>query len=294
MAADIKWIKITTDIFDDEKIRLIEGMPERDTLVVIWFKLLTMAGRTNDNGSIYISKKMPTTDEMLATIFNRPLNTIRMALSTFESFGMIEINDHIEIVNWKKHQNIDGMEKIRKQNAERQKKFKEKKKELFIENKESNVTVTFDNATDKDKIKIRLDKEKDKMIDNDLDIEKEQTNQSISNYIKLVSEATETNLFQVQQVINLATLRNYDINLLILKIKESKFLMGKSDVKPTIRNFTQSKMLNYILADSYKDNVKTKNADTGIVNKFKKFENTTYNQTKDEKDIELDRMMEGW
>ena len=256
MAADIKWIKITTDIFDDEKIRLIEGMPERDTLIVIWFKLLTMAGRTNDNGSIYISKKMPTTDEMLSTIFNRPLNTVRMALSTFENFGMIEVNNHIEIVNWEKHQNIDGMEKIRKQNAERQKKFKEKKKELLIENKKVTLPITFGNATDKEEDKEE-DKEKDKIkIDDKIDIEKQQTNQSIQEYVSLVSESTEVNLFQVQQAISLATLRNYDINLLIMKIKESDFLLGLLDTKPTIRNFTQQKMLNLIMVDSYKNKEK--------------------------------------
>jgi len=35
----VQWIKITTDIFDDEKIQLIESMPEGDTLIVIWFKI---------------------------------------------------------------------------------------------------------------------------------------------------------------------------------------------------------------------------------------------------------------
>ena len=251
MAADIRWIKITTDIFDDEKIRLIEGMPERDTLIVLWFKLLTMAGKTNDNGCVYISKKMPTTDEMLATIFNRPLNTVRMALSTFESFGMIEINNHIEISNWDKHQNIDGMEKIKKQNAERQKKFKEKKKVLLQLNEKVTLPVTFSNATDKEK-----EEEKEEEIDIEIDIEKEQTNQSIKEYVKLVSESTEVNLFQVQQAISLATLRNYDINLLIMKIKESDFLLGLLDTKPTIRNFTQQKMLNLIMVNSYKNKEK--------------------------------------
>lgn len=254
MAADIRWIKITTDIFDDEKIRLIEGMPERDTLIVLWFKLLTMAGKTNDNGCVYISKKMPTTDEMLATIFNRPLNTVRMALSTFESFGMIEINNHIEISNWDKHQNIDGMEKIKKQNAERQKKFKEKKKVLLQLNEKVTLPVTFSNATDKEK---EEEKEKDKIkIDDKIDIEKQQTNQSIQEYVSLVSESTEVNLFQVQQAISLATLRNYDINLLIMKIKESDFLLGLLDTKPTIRNFTQQKMLNLIMVNSYKNKEK--------------------------------------
>ena len=38
--AEIKWIKIATNIFDDEKLLLIETMPEADAIIVIWFKLL--------------------------------------------------------------------------------------------------------------------------------------------------------------------------------------------------------------------------------------------------------------
>ena len=40
--SEVQWIKITTDIFDDEKIQLIESMPEGDTLIVIF---LTMLGK---------------------------------------------------------------------------------------------------------------------------------------------------------------------------------------------------------------------------------------------------------
>ena len=43
--AEVKWIKITTDMFDDEKIKLIESMPERDTVLTIWIKLICLAGR---------------------------------------------------------------------------------------------------------------------------------------------------------------------------------------------------------------------------------------------------------
>ncbi len=93
-------------------------------------------------------------------------------------------------------------------------------------------------------------------IDADVDIEREQTNQSILNYISIVSGATGTNLYQVQQVINIALLRNYDINMLIMKIKESDFLLGLLDSKPTIRNFTQKSMIDKILADFYRNNVK--------------------------------------
>ena len=54
--ADVKWIKITTDIFDDEKILLIEGLPSSDEIIVIWFKLLILAGKQNNNGFPALSK----------------------------------------------------------------------------------------------------------------------------------------------------------------------------------------------------------------------------------------------
>ena len=110
----MKWIKIVTDIFDDEKIMLIESMPDSDTIIVIWFKLLCLAGKTNTLGVLLMNDRIPYNDEMLAHIFRRPLNTVRLALKTFEKYGMIEIiNDTITIPNWSKHQQMDALEKKR-------------------------------------------------------------------------------------------------------------------------------------------------------------------------------------
>ena len=109
--ADVKWIKITTDVFDDEKILMIESMPECDTIIVIWFKLLCLAGKQN-NGGVFQMGQIPYTDEMFAAIFRRPINTVRLALQTFERFGMIEIvRDTVTISNWGKHQSLDAYEK---------------------------------------------------------------------------------------------------------------------------------------------------------------------------------------
>ena len=109
--ANVKWIKIVTDVFDDEKILMIETMPECDTVIVIWFKLLCLAGKQNNSG-VFQMGQMPFTDEMFAAIFRRPLNTVRLALNTFERFGMIEIvRDTVTIPNWGKHQSLDAYEK---------------------------------------------------------------------------------------------------------------------------------------------------------------------------------------
>jgi len=114
--AEVKWIKITTDMFDDEKIAIISSMPEANAMLVIWIRLLALAGKTNDGGSIYFDEGIPYTDDMLATIFRQPLNIVRLALATFEKFRMIERHeDQIYICNWEKHQNVEGMDKLREQ-----------------------------------------------------------------------------------------------------------------------------------------------------------------------------------
>ena len=161
--SEIKWIKITTDIFDDEKICLIDALPDHDAILVIWFKILALAGKHNRNGLLMMSDKVHYTDEMLATIFRRPLNTVRMALGIFEQFGMVEIIDGvITLPNWKKHQNIDGMEKIKEQTRNRVARHREKQKNLALGNVTCNVTVTQGNALEEegDKNKNRIDKDK--------------------------------------------------------------------------------------------------------------------------------------
>lgn len=88
--ADVKWIKIATNMFDNRKIKLIEVMPEGDAIIAIWFKLLCLAGTTNDSGTVYFTKDIPYTEEMLASIFNRPLTTVRLAIATFKKFEMVK------------------------------------------------------------------------------------------------------------------------------------------------------------------------------------------------------------
>ena len=148
--ANVKWIKIVTDVFDNRKIRQIELMPDSDAILVIWFKILCLAGTINESGMLLLTRDIPYNDEMLANQFNRPINTIRLALDTFRKFGMIETTNNILCVsNWEKYQNIETLDKIREQTRLRVAKHREQRK---IANSEvCNVTVTQCNATEEDK-----------------------------------------------------------------------------------------------------------------------------------------------
>jgi len=62
--ADIKWFKLATHMPDDEKMKLIDAMPQRDTVHYLWIRLLIQAAKTNANGEIFLSEDMPYTDKM--------------------------------------------------------------------------------------------------------------------------------------------------------------------------------------------------------------------------------------
>lgn len=153
---DIKWIKITTEMFDDEKIRIIEAMPEADTLIVLWIRLICMAGKVNAGGHIFLAPNVPYNDEQLSAVFNRPLNTVRLALETFRRLQMIEIdgNGFISLPNFEKHQNIEGMERVRQLGAARVRKHREKVKLLASKSDVAlhSVTVTQQNRIEKNRI----------------------------------------------------------------------------------------------------------------------------------------------
>lgn len=130
--ADINWIKLRVDMFDDEKIKIIQSMPEGDAILVIWIRIIALAGKCNAKGLVLIGDEFPYSDEMLATIFNKPLATVRLALGTFEKFRMIERTEKgIYISNFEKHQNTEGMEKIREQARIRKQREREKKRALL-------------------------------------------------------------------------------------------------------------------------------------------------------------------
>jgi len=168
--SEISWIKISTGLFNDEKIKIIEQMPEGDAILVIWLKLLTMAGKSNMSGLVCLNEYIPYTDEMLSIIMRKQISLIKLALQTFIDFGMVEITteNKIYLSNWEKYQNTDRLEELANLNRQRVAKHREKHKDdfkLLPCNITCNVTCNDDvmlcNGQDKDKDE---DKDKDNNI----------------------------------------------------------------------------------------------------------------------------------
>ena len=163
--AEIKWVKLTTDMFDNRKIKHLRRLPEGNNIVLIWVMLLTMAGRCNSGGLIFLTENIPYTPKMLADELDFEESTVLLAIKSLEQLNMIVTDGgFFSIAGWDEYQNIEGMDKIREQNRLRKQKQREKQK-LLPESRDSHVIVTEGHATEED-----IEEEKD--IDKDKEVKK--------------------------------------------------------------------------------------------------------------------------
>ena len=129
--SEVKWIKITTDMFDNRKIKAIRKLPEGNNIILIWVMLLSLAGRCNASGMIFLTANIPYTNKMLSDELDFEESVICIALDTLEKFGMITSDENlfIGVNNWSDYQDFDGLERIREQNRIRNIEYRKRKKE---------------------------------------------------------------------------------------------------------------------------------------------------------------------
>ena len=129
--AEVKWVKLTTDMFDNRKIRHLRRLPEGNNIVLIWVMLLTMAGRCNSGGMIFLTENIPYTPKMLADELGFEENTVVLALHALEQLDMIVTENGVfTIAGWEEYQNVDRLAEIREYNRLAQQKSRAKKKLL--------------------------------------------------------------------------------------------------------------------------------------------------------------------
>lgn len=222
--SDVKWIKITTDMFDNRKIRHLRKLPEGNSIVLIWVMLLAMAGKCNDHGKIYLTENIPYTPKMLADELDFEENTVQLALQALKQLDMIVLDDgYFSITGWEEHQNIEGMGRIREQNRIRKQRQREKERLIA----ESRVMSRDSHATEEDK-----DKEEEKDIDKESK-EKVTCEQVVDLYRSIcVSYPKVISLSEARKRAIRARLKMYsmdDFRMLFEKAEASSFLKGANN-----------------------------------------------------------------
>lgn len=287
--AKVEWIKLTVDMFDNKKIKHIRKLPEGNNIVLIWVMLLTMAGRCNSNGFIFLTENIPYTNKMLADELGFDENVIQIALNALERFDMISRNgDLLSIPGWEEHQNIEGLEKIREQTRTRVAEYRKRQRQRLAKSEQdvdcieepvtlSNVTVTEQNK------KRERDKERDIERDREGDVEEEKEEKNIStvskdtvcrtNVRRIIEKWNTLSEFGVRPVKKVgsntkiferlcARIREYGIDDVLTAIdivKNSDFLLGRvKDFVITLDWFSRPNNFQKIYNGNY-DNANRKN-----------------------------------
>lgn len=225
--SEVKWIKITTNMFDNRKIRHLRKLPEGNNIVLIWVMLLTMAGRCNHGGMIFLTENIPYTTKMLADELEFEESTIVLAIEALERFGMICTDENsLSISGWEEHQNAEALEKIREDTRKRVAKHREKRKLLEC-NVTCNVTDGYSNALEEEREEER---EEDKETEEKRDRVNYQAivdmyNDTCVSFPRL-SKLSESRKKAIRARLNTYTVE--DFKTVFQKAEASPFLKGKN------------------------------------------------------------------
>lgn len=116
-----KWIKTYVNSYDDTPSKMIDARDDRDVIHYIRGRLNALAGKVNRNGELYMTETKPYTIKTLAIEFNRDFEVVKEAVKVLKSLEVVEITEDrvLKISDWEIDQNIEGLERIRKQTSER-------------------------------------------------------------------------------------------------------------------------------------------------------------------------------
>lgn len=154
-----KYIRFRCDMYEDTKFKIIDMKPERDMIHYVWTRLLTLAGKVNMAGELYMSRNLPYTIETLAIEFNRDKEQVKLALGVFIELEMIEVTEEsvYRVKNFAKHQNIKVEEKVKSED-----------KEDGIKDRETAIKSVVINKTNDNEEKKSEDREKSKESENNM------------------------------------------------------------------------------------------------------------------------------
>lgn len=237
----IQWIKLKIDLFDDEKILLISTMPNAESILLTWIRLLCLAGKQNNKG-VFMMNDKPYTVPMLAMIMRIPEETLDTALKVFEDYKMITyVNGAITITNWGKHQNLDKLEANKAYMRNYMKEYRKKQKAVASGKAEDKLNGKVNhkvkiNSADKD---LEIDKDKELEEDKDKSIHKSENSGVHCNYqsiinsfnsickslpsVKSLSNKRKKGIDEIQALMTEITFEQF-----FEKIESSDFLTGRT------------------------------------------------------------------
>ena len=169
--AGLTWVKLNIDMFDNRKIKYLRTLPDGDKIVLIWVMLLTIAGRCNAGGRIFLTEDVPYTPNMLADELGFDVSTVNLAAEHMKKLDMVYFDKDVFIINgWEEYQNSEAQLRAKESRAAINRRYYEKRKALLAEKSESESLKTsykISEKSDSDATDIRYKNKDNITVSND-------------------------------------------------------------------------------------------------------------------------------
>ena len=149
------WLKLKRDFFKRHDIRIIEEMPNGKEYLLFYLKLLVES--IDHEGELRFSDTVPYNEQMLSVITNTNIDVVRSAMKLFIELKMIEVQDDATIYMAEVNKMIGSA--VDNDNANRQRRFREKQKQLALPERYDGVTKN--NESKSIELEKDIEKEKD-------------------------------------------------------------------------------------------------------------------------------------
>lgn len=83
------WLKLQNDFFNRDEIKIIKGMPNGKDYLIFYLEIMLKS--INTKGTLMFKDAIVYTPEMLASITQTDIDTVRVAIDLFVKLGLIEV-----------------------------------------------------------------------------------------------------------------------------------------------------------------------------------------------------------
>ena len=144
----MRYIKLPAHIFEDDKIKTVRSQKDGDSVILLYIMLMAVAVKSDNGGRLMLCDNIPYDDKILSNTLSLQLPIIKSGLESLVKYGLLTVSNSIySLSNYDEYADMKTI-KERRQNAERQAKYKSKQSDnavMVTDNKAAKTDVIGDN-----------------------------------------------------------------------------------------------------------------------------------------------------
>lgn len=188
----VEWFKVSADCFNGTSFKFmkrsdVKGLRNsRDKLESVWFELLALAAKVNNEGYFYNDEVDYKSNKDIAIMLDRKEKEIELCMNFYLQQKMISLAEKKYFVtNFGKYQNLKGLEELREKGRLRQQKYREN-----LTKQEINENIN-ENNNDTCNVTHNVTLSRDVDLDLEVDLEKEKKSITYKDIAQISHEISE-------------------------------------------------------------------------------------------------------